>query len=91
MKKVVLATLFIGLCISSASFAEVTKKTVERDNNGKAKVIVYYSDGKQIAMEEINKHGNSMIFGNIPDGLVIEYYDYGNLRFEMNYKNQNCQ
>ena len=58
--------------------AEVTAKRVS-DPEGIVE-YVFYSDGKEVARESWDKNGNRKVTGKIPDGVVKEYYESGELK-----------
>jgi antitoxin component YwqK of YwqJK toxin-antitoxin module len=83
MKKIIFSLLI--LLIPAILFAEVVRKTIKAPD-GKL-VAVYYSNGKEIAREILDKDGNIIKrIGKIPDGIVKEYHKNGKLRREDNYK-----
>ena len=58
--------------------AEMTAKRVS-DPEGIVE-YVFYSDGKEVARESWDKNGNRKVTGKIPDGVVKEYYESGELK-----------
>ncbi|OGF47856.1 MAG: hypothetical protein A2452_12160 [Candidatus Firestonebacteria bacterium RIFOXYC2_FULL_39_67] len=86
MKKIIIASLL--LCItSSAVFPEVVKKTTKKNEKGFTREVTYYNGDQEIAKEIIDESWKSTVTGKIPDGIVKEYYESGELYIEWNYKN----
>ena len=66
--------------------ADVTAALVR--NSDKTAVRIFYSGGKEIARQTLDKKENvTKTTGKIPDGIVKEFNDNGKLLFEWNYKN----
>jgi len=57
----------------------VIRATTKRHPNGKFKEVVYYFEGREIAKTTYDAQGNKKTEGIIPNGLVKEYYQNGNL------------
>jgi len=63
----------------------ITRTTSQSYPNGKPKKITYFA-GKKIATETISRKGKTKLKGDIPDGLVFEYDNEGNLKAEIPFK-----
>ena len=64
-------------------FPEVIRKITQ---NGNIKEIFFYSGGKEIAREIIDEKGNIQKSGVVPDGIVRQYDNKGQLFLETNYR-----
>ena len=67
--------------------SKITSAVTKTYPNGKPKEIIYFCEGKQIAKEIINDSNKNRIVRQIPDKLVCEYDEEGNLKAEYYYKN----
>ncbi|MDR2426295.1 MAG: toxin-antitoxin system YwqK family antitoxin [Endomicrobium sp.] len=67
----------------------ISAKKVElgRYDDGTSKGYKYISEDGSVTFAEelIDEKGNRIIEGRIPDGLIVQYYDEGNIAAELNY------
>ncbi len=62
----------------------IRKKT---DNDDGTTTLVFYTDGKEVAKAIVDKNYDVIkLEGKIPDGMVNQYYDNGNILAEAYYK-----
>ena len=96
MKRIMMSLLMV-VVIPAMVFAGVTRKVVDKYPDvskgeltlpGQPETVIYLnSKGKEIAKELYNEDGSIMkATGKIPDGIVKEYYEGGELLAEYNYK-----
>ncbi|MCL2335569.1 MAG: toxin-antitoxin system YwqK family antitoxin [Endomicrobia bacterium] len=75
--------------VASAKPVIIAKKIeIGRYPDGTAKGYKYvsnYSADTVYATETIDAKGNSILDGKIPDGMIVQYYDKGNVAAEYNY------
>src|SRR3989339_556527 len=76
--------LILTMVIPSIISSEVTRRIIRNGNRSK---IIFYNGGTEIAKCVFDEEGNVEIIGNIPDGIIRQYYDSGNIFMETNYKN----
>ena len=79
----------ITFFMSSYLFAQ-EKETIRKTTKTSGDFLrerIYYVNGKEVARDIWDKEGNRKIVGKIPDGLVKEYDENGQLVGEDNYKN----
>jgi antitoxin component YwqK of YwqJK toxin-antitoxin module len=84
MTIVLLSTI---LCLADQGIGEVVRKTQWVDKKGHYEIF-FLKDGLEIARQKIA--GKSEVIeqeGKIPDGIIREYYDSGELMMEAQYKN----
>lgn len=83
----ILTFLLIGILMSpSIVFSEVTRKIIKNPDG--TTHIVFYSEGKEIAKEILDKDNNVIkTIGKIPDGIVNEYADNGKIKYKRYFKN----
>lgn len=97
MKRAMIFGLILSVLIPASGYAGVTRKVVERSSPlssgestilGNPRTVVYIDDqGKEIAKETCDETGRVVkTIGNIPDGIVKEYFESGALLAEYNYK-----
>jgi antitoxin component YwqK of YwqJK toxin-antitoxin module len=85
MKKFILLVTLILLSTAIVN-AEVTRKLVTNPDGSRE--YVFYSENKEIARYTLDDQGNIVrTIGQIPDGVVREYYKSGKLRGEGMFKN----
>jgi hypothetical protein len=86
MKKT-LGMLFCVLFVATAVAAEVVCKQEVGSTDGKIRKI-YYQDGKEVAMKDFVATGDCVqSWGEVPDGVVREYFSDGQLKYESSFVN----
>ncbi len=85
MKKVAGALSILLVLISTGAFAEVNVVAVRNPDN--TMTYIFYSEEKEVARQVQDSQGKvKELTGKIPDGIVKQYLDTGELVFEWNYK-----
>jgi antitoxin component YwqK of YwqJK toxin-antitoxin module len=99
MKKNKSIALLIGMVVMSSCLAhsgEIKKSPVNKDeliaksvkNADNTITMIFYSGDKEVARQTRDRKDTIVkTTGKIPDGLIKEYYESGNLKEEMNFKN----
>ncbi len=88
--QVIISILFLLFnCV--LSYAEIVRKVIE-DKKQAIKIKTFYDNNKKIA--QLVTDSNDKVIkkeGKIPDGIVKQYYNTGQLEVERNYKNDKLE
>ena len=86
MKRITKCVIVLILLSTDVIYAEIIRKEIVNPNG--TTEFIFYSGEKEVARQVVGEDENLVSkAGTIPDGIVSEYYESGELQFEFSYKN----